>query len=409
MSVGIVGAGIAGLYAARLLEHAGHEVAIFEATERAGGRIETYRNGETVYDAGGEWIDAEHARVLALCEEFGLPLRASKGARWGWFGGQRFTTDALPEAILEDESRFEEAACLAQSTPEQTLEDLVRTTTVTDAGRWWITANYRSDEGDDIDRIGLTGWLRGYAHYAERAGGELSAFSLERGMQSLTDAIAQGLASPIRFRTPATTISDSEINGECFDHIVVTSPPQACLKIDWQRPISEQKRRAWLACGMARALKVAWEFDRPWWREIGWTGSLFCDEPVQQTWDGTRGETAVLLAYICGTDAQRVHERRRSEGDEAVARSLLNDLAKVTPIDGNIRSCRIHDWIETTGGAFSYMPAGFAENHVVHLNSPEGRIHFAGEHTATWMGFIEGALESAEQAVREIQTDLDPS
>jgi monoamine oxidase len=36
------------------------------------------------------------------------------------------------------------------------------------------------------------------------------------------------------------------------------------------------------------------------------------------------------------------------------------------------------------------------------VSKPEGRLHFAGEHTSSWMGWMEGALESGERAAREV-------
>ena len=68
----MIGLGAAGLRAAMLLENAGATVSLFEARKRIGGRIHTIRKGKTVYDAGGEWLDADHYRALNLLQELGI-------------------------------------------------------------------------------------------------------------------------------------------------------------------------------------------------------------------------------------------------------------------------------------------------------------------------------------------------
>ena len=65
---------------------------------------------------------------------------------------------------------------------------------------------------------------------------------------------------------------------------------------------------------------------------------------------------------------------------------------------------RVYDWLHDhySQGAFSHLRPGFVLRHMRHLGEPAGPIHFAGEHTALWNGFMEGALESAERVVAEI-------
>ena len=78
MKVAVIGLGAAGLRAAMLLERAGATVSLFEARKRIGGRIHTIRKGKTVYDAGGEWLDADHYRTIGKIE-------TSPGARTSLF------------------------------------------------------------------------------------------------------------------------------------------------------------------------------------------------------------------------------------------------------------------------------------------------------------------------------------
>lgn len=425
MRVAVIGAGASGLRAAMLLEAEGVDVTVFEARSRVGGRIWTARDGSVSFDAGGEWIDAEHGRVLSLAENLGLTIRPTTGIRWAFHRGEKATTrDLWPEAEA-DEAQFEERARALALGPgvaeEETLGSLIDSVAKTQKGKWWLTANYRSDEGDDLNRIALDGWLLGYRHYLERTGGELSAYSLEAGMGGLTDGMAARLAKPVVGATDVQAIDQNsegvvlrlrDRTHQC-DRVIVTAPPPALERIEWD--ISRKKRAAWSACAMGRAIKIALLFKAAWWRDIGWTGSMFTDILPQQTWDGTRGGSPVLLCYVCGDEADALRLALYKAGglpcDESILKptpsafsSLLTDaLSKVSDrAHTDFLDAYFFDWVSTDGGAFSYMPPGYLSHHFPVIATQEGRVHFAGEYTSSWTGFIEGALESAERAVGEV-------
>jgi monoamine oxidase len=159
------------------------------------------------------------------------------------------------------------------------------------------------------------------------------------------------------------------------------------------------KRCAIEACGMGRAIKIVFEFDTPWWRKDGWNGSMFCDGPLQQLWDGTIGEAPILSAYICGEQAKEWLAKPEP------VREALQHLAKIAPeaSDHFVRGW-VHDWCNDpySRGAYSNLPPGYVLHFMQHISTPEQRVHFAGEHTAMWTGFIEGAIESAERVVPEV-------
>ena len=150
---------------------------------------------------------------------------------------------------------------------------------------------------------------------------------------------------------------------------------------------------------MSRAVKISWVFERAWWHDEGWGGSMLCDGPLQQTWDGGLGDAPVLTAYVCGDQAAEWSRL----GDPVKAG--LYELTQIFPqASEHFNRGWWHDWVTDRYalGAFSNLAPGYVLEHMEHIAPPEKRIHFAGEHTATWIGFIEGALESAERAVGEV-------
>ena len=425
MKVGVVGLGMAGLRAMMLLERAGHEVVGFEARARVGGRVHTVEpEPGVVYDAGGEWIDADHHRCLALLKEFDRePAPAGNWPKRLVHEGRWTTDDLVWNEALEDDLRVEAAArelCRGLRLPpwdnpgareldDATLADFVRENTTSERGRWWVNAKLRSDEGDDLDRIGLLGWLTGFMQYLEREGDEMSAYRFPGGAGRLADRMAASLKGETHYGKALTRVRQDgggvllsfEDGGYArVDRLVVTLPPRPLERIVFDPALGVGKRCAVEACGMGRTVKIAWHFDRAWWKDEEWGGAMLCDGPLQQTWDATMGEGAVLTAYVNGEEAARW----ASLGDPVSAG--LYELSQLSPrAKDHFVAGWFHDWIGDpwARGGFSHLAPGYVIDHLQHIAPPESRVHFAGEHASTWVGFIEGALESAERVTEEIR------
>lgn len=418
-----MGLGAAGLHACTLLEQRGAEVEGFEARERVGGRISSPRTDDGVlYDAGGEWIDADHTRVLGLAETLGLVMDST--GFWPGrvvHGGKRSSEDLLWADALEDDLRVEAAArerCRDLANPpwsntrhpgldRRTLDDFLVEHCTSERGLWWLRAKHRSDEGEDPTHIGLLGWLCGYLHYLDREPDAMSAFRFHEGASALCQAMRNRLQGEMHFgHTLRHVVQDEhgvrlefEEGVRAFDRVVLTLPPPALERVVFDPPLDVSKRCAVEACGMSRAIKVAWQFERAWWLDEDWNGRMLCDSPIQQTWSGGRGEAPVLCAYVCGDDARALIEA------EDPVRSSLAALARIAPTakEQFVRGWT-HNWISDpfAGGAFSHLAPGYVLEHMQHIRTPHGRVHMAGEHTGTWTGFIEGALESAERVTKEL-------
>lgn len=268
MRIGVVGLGLAGLRTAMLIERAGAEALLFEAREQAGGRLRAApENGAPLYEAGGEWIDADHHRMLALLKEFRL------------------------------------------------------------------TAKYRGDEGDDLDRIGLLGWLAGFQLYAGREGGEMCAWRLPVSSRELCSRMLSTLNAVPSFGSPLGGVRQERGGVTLFfsdgavevDRVVLTLPPRRLERVWFDPPLKPEQFMAIRACRMGRAVKIVWQFDRHWWRDEGWSGSLLSDGPLQHVWEASIREAPILCAFVCGSDAVRW---RRMEDP---VRAGLEALSRLCP------------------------------------------------------------------------------
>ncbi|MDR3689074.1 MAG: NAD(P)/FAD-dependent oxidoreductase [Fimbriimonas sp.] len=422
MTVGIVGLGAAGLRLAMMFERLGVDVQLFEARGRPGGRLHCVdEGGGAVYEAGGEWIDADHYRVLDLLKEFDLtPNTPSDWPKKLIYKGKECTEATVWNDALEDDLRVEAAAremCRELKQPpwsnvhagefdRRKLGDFVREHTQSERGLWWVNSKVRSDEGDDLDNIGLLGWLCGYLHYLDRDGDVMSAYRIPGGSRRLCERMLSGLHADPHFlavlrrvrQDPSGVTLVFEKGQARVDHVVLALPPSSIERIIFEPALSPKKRCSVEACRMSRAIKICWEFDRDWWHDLGWGGSLLCDGPLQQLWDGSLGSAPILTAYICGEQAVNW----LALGDPV--RAGIYELSLMFP-DASKHFVRgwVHNWLTDpfNSGAFSHLAPGYVLEHMEHIAPPEGRIHFAGEHTALWSGFIEGALESAERVIAE--------
>lgn len=423
MRIGVVGLGLAGLRTAMLIERAGAEALLFEAREQAGGRLRAApENGEPLYEAGGEWIDADHHRMLALLKDFNLTARPAPDGpnRIAW-RGRLMSELEFPEDATAEETAVESLArdlCCELRSPiwdnpqaakfdRRTLASFIQANTRGEQGRFLLTAKYRGDEGDDLDRIGLLGWLAGFQLYAGREGDEMCAYRLGASSRELCSRMLSTLnAAPafgrvlrgVRQERGGVTLflSDGAVQ---VDRVVLTLPPRCLERVWFDPPLRPEQSSAIRACRMGRAVKIAWQFDHPWWLDEGWNGGLLSDGPLQTVWDASIGETPILCAFVCGRDA--IAWRRM----ENPVRAGLEALTRHCPA-ANLSFTRgwFHDWIGApfAQGVYSHMRPGYALNHLRFIASPFDRIHFAGEHTATWSGFMEGALESAERVANEV-------
>ena len=422
MTIGVVGLGAAGLRVAMLLERKGVDVQLFEARGRPGGRLHCVdEGGGAIYEAGGEWIDADHHRVLSLLREFDMePTTPGEWPKKLIYRGKECTEATIWNDALEDDLRVEAAArefCRELNSPpwsnthaadldERRLSDFIREHTQSERGLWWVNSKYRSDEGDDLDNVGLLGWLCGFLHYLDRDGDVMSAYRIPGGSRQLCERILGTLHAEPHFQKVLRRVrqdssgvklifEDGEVQ---VDHVILTLPPTALERVVFEPALSPQRRCAVEACRMSRAIKICWEFDHAWWHDLGWGGSMMCDGPLQQTWDGSIGEAPILTAYICGEESTRWLEL----GDPV--RAGMYELSVLFP-EASKHFVRgwAHNWLTDpySPGAFSHLAPGYVLEHMEHISPPEGRIHFAGEHTALWSGFIEGALESAERVVEE--------
>jgi monoamine oxidase len=438
-----VGAGLAGLVAARELLGAGLSVLVLEARERVGGRLlnHTLQNGAVV-ELGGQWVGPTQDRVLALAEELGVGLfptyvegehiLAVDGAVKR-YGGDDF---ALPEDALADvgetQQRLQEMAhAVPLGEPWRAAEASAWDAQTLDA---WLVANAKTEVGLGYWRTLVPALFSAEAaemsllHFLFycRSGGTLDQLvatsggaqesRLDGGSQQLASRLADRLGDVVRVNSPVTAVRQGDgavevaHDGGVVDagRVIVAIPPTLAGRIRYSPALPPLRDQLTQQVPMGYVIKLQIAYPEPFWRTVGLSGSVFSlDDEVSVIFDNSPSDLScgVLLGFLEGDHARRAGKLPPEERKEMVlsvfARFFGPRAAK--PDEYVERDWAAEEWSRGCyGGRFGTgVWTGYGEA----LREPVGRIHWAGTETAeVWNGYMDGAVRSGERAAREVLT-----
>ncbi len=441
----VVGAGFAGLAAARHLADAGVDVVVVEARERVGGRSwSVVTPGGFAVDRGGQWIGPTQHHLQALADELGVETfpTYTAGEAVEWRQGSRYTYRGLVptsdhqaaaegiEAILDlDLAALEVpldrpwAAPDAAALDGQTLATWLDTHLEAPAARSILDVAVKAIFGTEPAELSLLFTLF-YCH----AGGGLTNLvrttggAQERrfvgGSQQLALGLAAGLGHRVVTGTPVEAVShgtdrvvvSGRRGGEAWRigarRAIVAMPPSISARLDWSPPLPGVRDQLSMRMPMGSVTKVHAIYDRPFWRNGGLNGQLVADQgALRSTFDDSPadGSHGALVGFIAG-DECRVFERR---GPAARDRAVLFELERAFgPEAGRPVELVVQHWpaeVYTRGGPVAISVPGALSGFGPALREPVGAVHWAGTETATeWCGYLDGALSSGTRAGAEV-------
>lgn len=441
----VLGAGLSGLVAAYELVQAGHDVTVLEAQLHPGGRVFTIRGpfSDGLYaEAGAGRIPDNHEVTLRYVSQFNLPLAPfypDKLSRVFAVGGKRIRAGAdgsfdlaqVPFDLTAEERRVGIGGLVDKylGPALQALGDPSASDWPTGAARAFdgvTMPEYLRQQGASAGAIDLLEWpyatrdddrtsflwnLREFWYEST----ETKRSKIVGGNDQLPRAFAAALKERIHYGCPVIRIEQDPRKARAVavvggahrtfeaDRIVCAIPFPALRKIDVHPAWSPLKRRAIMELAYDPITRVVLQSRSRFWEKDGFNGFGVGDLPHEiwhPTWDqpGPRG---LLVSFMCSGIGERAGAM---DADERI-QLAVRELDKAHPgLSENFEGGLAKVWHTDpwAGGGISLPHPGQMTSICVGIERPEGRVHFAGEHTSRFPGWMQGALQSGLRAAKEV-------
>jgi monoamine oxidase len=412
----VIGAGAAGLMAARELAAAGRRVTLLEARERCGGRIYPLPASEFGYAAegGAEFIHGEASVTHALLREARLSLQTIKGQRWIFEGG------TLSRRAPEDAYASELHAALQGLTQDMSVAEFLR----------------RNFGGDEYGRLrrSIARMVEGYdAAEPERASilalreewmgsGRSTQARIVGGYGALMDFLASecrkhGVAIRLGAVVMAIEVADGKTLVRCADgsslacSTVVLTVPLPLLK-EIAFPTAEREKIGAAAdIGFGNVIKLLLRFETRWWLdargELADLTFLLSSETIPVWWTQQPAESPVLTGWFGGPQTRGLAHLGEQDLIEAGLFSLSEIFGvPAAQLKTHLGAARAINWAHDpfARGAYSWATPATREAQSMLARDDGGSIFFCGEalYRGPDMGTVEAALANGQETARAL-------
>lgn len=406
----VIGAGVAGLSAARQLAKAGRSVVVLEANAWVGGRVRTDRSLGVPFDMGASWIHGTSRNpVTTLAEAAGaasVELDFEDVTAFGTGGARisRSQFEATNAAYDEMLANVVEAGSASESFSSVLGE--VAPDWFDDRLKAFFTSNYLTFDTGDLDELSS-----GLADEGEIFGGP--EVVMTQGYDRVPNYLADGLDVRLGQVVERVETDGDRVVVVAGEHryvagAVIVAVPLGVMKartIDFRPKLPAEYFEAVDGVGFNSADKFLFAFERTLWDDsdfLAYAG----DRPDAFSWfvnvNALHAGSNALMSFAFAEEA-RAMERMSDDAVVAVAMEHLRDMyGAEVPAPIAMRRSR---WVSDphTRGSYSFTSIDTRMEHFDRLAGAVGRVHFAGEHTSReYFSTVHGAYLSGMRAAREI-------
>jgi monoamine oxidase len=441
----VVGAGFAGLSAAKILRHENKKFVVLEARDRVGGRVKAATIAGRSIDVGGMWVGPSQTRLLDLIKEYGLHTvpQFETGTNIAEVDGKRLSgkgeligfdtqTQTEYDRIVRDLTKLSDQLPLdapwtmprAEEYDHMTADDWFLSQTKSSAILEFLRAYVRGIFTADpyqISFLFFLFYLRSGDNYDTLYGFEnaAQAWTVKETMHQVAFRMAAELGNAIVLQAPVRAIHQDDAGvrvssdkgvWQC-DYVIMAVPLPLSVRIDYQPVLPPQRDILAQHMPMGSVIKYWVAYEKPFWRERGLNGMLQSDAPPSEFISGdftpSEGRPGLLAGFIEAHNAMEWTGRPMEERKKLVVDRLVSFLGPeaAKPIDYEDQDWPADPWSRGCYGPS--MAPGIMTTVGKGIREPFGRVHWAGTETSTkWMGYIDGAVRSGDRAAAEVVARL---
>lgn len=441
----VLGAGLAGLQAALLLQDAGMEVRVIEGSQRVGGRVLSQREVPGNPESGGTSFSPGYARLMSACASHGVetidltPIASYFMQRDLYLGGKRIDgagwashpRNPFPEPLKKIPPFQYLGAAIGPRNPlatddawlaaENAALDMPLDAWLKSQG--WNDAMIRmaydidpgwGDSAQDVSTLMVLGALRFAQTQRELARGKPMFLTARGGNQAIPEAMANALKNPVEFgrKVVAIEAGRSGVEVRCADgkkyvadHAICSFPATTLRKLKITPALPPVQARAINEIGAQHITMMHVVPRSRFWEQEGATPGMASDGLINMVIAERKSAdpevVTSLTVWLKGRNALQTDKLDRKAAEAAV----IAEFEKLRPAArGQLEIIAHHSWQrdEFALGDWAVWHPGQITAFSSEIGKAHGQLHFCGEHTAVSNRGMEGAMESGERAALEV-------